>query len=449
MKRAVRGVFVTVSAVLLGLSLVGWAASEHYLSGLSKVDVFGGLGGGPGWSGQPINVLLVGSDDRTGLSEKQRNRLRTGHEDYGRHTDTMMLLHLGEDLDNVSIVSIPRDSLVTIPAHTSPEGEPLPERQGKINSAFATGGPKTTVAAVQQATGVTVDHYVEVNFQGFLNMVDAVEGVPVCLPEPLYDERSGLDLPAGQQTIKGKQALAYVRARYIDNDFGRAQRQQKFVAAMVQKVTGSGTLLNPLALNSFVDAATSSVTTDERLGRDDVAALAARVADVELGKIQFTTVPVSDGSHIYNGESTVLWDDTAAKELFASLIADEPLPKPEKAKVVEVSPGDISATVSGSTAEQAANGLSDLQGAGIQATASGAPATGSTQTVVKYDPVWAQSLATVQAMLPDALYQEVPGMGGVFAIDVGSEYSGVDAVRSASTSVERTVRAANDDICVG
>jgi LCP family protein required for cell wall assembly len=449
MNRVLRGFFVSVSAVLLGLSLVGWAASEHYLSGLSKVDVFGGLGGGPGWSGQPINVLLVGSDDRTGLTEKQRNRLRTGHEDYGRHTDTMMLLHLGEDLDNVSIVSIPRDSLVAIPRHNGPEGQPIPERQGKINSAFATGGPKTTVATVQQATGITIDHYVEINFKGFLKMVDAVEGVPVCLAEPLYDERSGLDLPTGNQTIQGKQALAYVRARYIDNDFGRAERQQKFVAAMVQKVTGSGTLLNPLALNAFVDAATSSVTTDERLGRDDLAALAARVADVELGTIQFTTVPVSDGSHIHEGESTVLWDVEASRALFAALAADEPLPKPAKATLVEVAPGDISATVSGSTADQAANGLADLEGAGLQATASGLPPTGSTQTIVRYDPVWEQSLATVQAMLPSAQYQEVPGMGGVFAIDIGTDYTGLDPVRSASTSVENKVRSANEDICSG
>jgi LCP family protein required for cell wall assembly len=138
----------------------------------------------------------------------------------------MMLVHIGGDLGTVSVVSIPRDSLVTIPAHTGPDGVAISEHQGKINSAFATGGPAVTVQTVELATGLTVDHYVEVNFAGFLSMVDAVGGVDVCLETALQDELSGLDLPAGRQTISGPQALAYVRARYIDNDFGRSERQQ-------------------------------------------------------------------------------------------------------------------------------------------------------------------------------------------------------------------------------
>ena len=274
MSRIGRAAVAVFSALLLTVSVTGWAASERYLSGLSTVDVFGGLGGSSVWTGGPTNILVVGSDDRSGLSGRERRRLSAGYDDFGRHTDTMLLVHLGSDLGDVSVISIPRDSLVTIPAHTGPEGQAVPEHQGKINSAFSSGGPAVTVQTVEQATGLTIDHYVEIDFAGFLRMVDAVGGVEVCLPTPLQDTLSGLDLPAGRQTIDGPQALAYVRARYIDNDFGRSARQQKFMAAMLQKVFSAGTLLNPVALNGLVDAGVSSVTTDERLTRDAIAALA-------------------------------------------------------------------------------------------------------------------------------------------------------------------------------
>lgn len=443
--RLTRGILVSLAASLLFLSVTGWAASERYLAGLSQVEVFGGLGGGAGWSGKPMNILVVGSDDRSGLSRKQRSHLRTGHEDYGRRTDTLILVHLGSDLANVSVTSLPRDSLVTIPAHTGIEGQPVAETKDKINSAFASGGPATTVATVEKATGVEIDHYVEVNFEGFLSMVKAVEGVPVCLTKPLYDERSGLDLPAGRQTIRGKQALAYVRARYIDNDFGRAKRQQKFIAAMAQKVTGSGVLLNPIALNSFVDAAVSSVTTDERLGRDDIAALAARVSGIQLDKIQFTTVPISDGSYFYNGESTVLWDTDAANGLFTAISQDQPIPKPPKATPVDKAPGQVSVQVSSSDPEQAARATKDFTGAGFQVLESGSSV--ATQTTVRFDPVWEQSLATVQAALPDAVYVEVPGHGDTFDVQVAADYSGLHPVRASRTSIESTVRSAKENIC--
>lgn len=441
-----RTLVAVVSALVLMVSVTGWAASERYLSGLATVNVFNGIGGSPVWTGGPTNILVVGSDDRSGLSGKDRRRLHTGYEDFGRHTDTMMLVHLGGDLGNVSIVSIPRDSLVTIPAHTGPEGEPVAEHQGKINSAFSSGGPAVTVATVEQATGLTVDHYVEVNFAGFLKMVDAVGGVDVCLETALQDELSGLNLPAGRQTISGPQALAYVRARYIDNDFGRSARQQKFMSAMIQKVFSAGTLLNPIALNGFIDAAVSSVTTDERLNRDTIAALGGRAGDVDLGKVVFTTVPVSDGDHMHEGESTVLWNSEAAAAMFDALAADQPLPSAPKATPVEVAPGDISVSVT-PAGPQGANAVADLEGAGYQVTQGPAPAAAPATTVVRFDPALPKSLATLQASLPGATFEPAPGIGDTFQITVGADYSGIAPVRSLTTGMDNTVRSAKDDIC--
>lgn len=440
-----RTLVAVASALVLMVSVTGWAASERYLSGLSQVNVFNGIGGSPVWTGGPTNILVVGSDDRSGLSAKERRRLNAGHEDFGRHTDTMMLVHIGGDLGTVSVVSIPRDSLVTIPAHTGPDGAPIDEHQGKINSAFATGGPAVTVQTVEQATGLPVDHYVEINFAGFLAMVDAVGGVDVCLETPLQDELSGLDLPAGRQTISGPQALAYVRARYIDNDFGRSDRQQKFMSAMIQKVFSAGTLLNPVALNGFIDAAVASVTTDERLNRDTIAALGGRAGDVDLGKVVFTTVPVSDGNHLHDGESTVLWNTEPATALFTALAADQPLPTPPKATAVEVPPGDIAVSV-GSAGPNGATAVADLTDAGYQVTTtslSNAPAT----TTVRYDPALPKSLATLQAALPGATFEEAPGIGATFQVTIGADYTGIEPVRSLATGMDNTVRSAKDDIC--
>ena len=441
-----RTALAALSGIILVLSLTGWAASERYLSALNTVNVFGGLAGSSAWGGDPVNVLVVGSDNRDSLTRKQRRETGISRADFGRHTDTLLLAHIGGGLGRVTVVSIPRDSLVDIPAHTSPEGERITAHRGKINSAFATGGPATTVQTVQDATGLTIDHYVEVDFGGFLNMVDAVDGVEVCLESPLYDERSGLDLPAGTQTIQGPQALAYVRARYIDNDFGRSQRQQKFLSAMAQKVSGSEVLLNPIALNSFLDAVASSLTTDERLTRDDMAALAARGADLDLGKIQFTTVPVSDGDHLYEGESTVLWDPVSAPAMFQALREDQPLPKAPKVATVEVAPDEVSVNVVGSGPE-ADRAAADLTEAGYRVTRENGTSPAPSTTQVSYDPAWPNSTKTLQTSLPGAAFAEAPGQGETFRLEVGSDYAGLTPVRAAATSVEQQVRSAKDSLC--
>lgn len=444
-KRIGRIALAGSSALILILSMTAWGASEKYMSALNTVNVFGGLAGSSAWSGEPMNVLIVGSDERDTLTRAQRRKTGIERGDAGRHTDTILLAHIGGDLGKVTVVSLPRDSLVDIPAHTGPDGKEIKAYRGKINSAFGTGGAATTVQAVQNATGLTIDHYVEIDFGGFLKTVNAVGGVDICLENPLYDERARLDLPAGEQTIRGPDALAFVRARYIDNDFGRTQRQQTFLSALAQKVSSSEVLLNPIAMNSLMDAVASSITTDERLNRDDMAAIAARAAELDLGNITFTTVPVSDGDHFFDGESTVLWDPEAAPALFDALREDQPIPKPAKAKPVEVPPGDIKVAVIGDGA-QAEQAVADLTEAGYQVSQqSGSQPVGETR--VEYDPAWPKSLETIKASLPEVEVQKSPGSGEVFRIYPGADYSGLQPVRAAATSVESTVRKASDSLC--
>ncbi len=444
-KRIGRIALAGFSALILVLSITAWAASEKYMSALNTVNVFGGLAGTSAWSGEPMNVLIVGSDERGDLSRAQRRKTGIGQADFGRHTDTILLAHIGGDLGKVTVVSLPRDSLVDVPGHTGPDGEEIKPYRGKINSAFGTGGAATTVKTVQDATGLTIDHYVEIDFGGFLKTVKAVGGVNVCLEEPLYDERSRLDLPAGKQKIGGSQALAFVRARYIDNDFGRTQRQQMFLSALAQKVSSSEVLLNPIAMNSLLDAVASSITTDERLNRENMAAIAARAAELDLDNIKFTTVPVSDGDHLYDGESTVLWDPEAAPALFEALREDQPIPTPSKATAVEVPPGDISIAVVGD-GPNAQAAVADLTEAGYQVTQqSGSQET--TQTRIEYDPEWPKSLETLKTSFPAAELDKSPGSGETFRIYPGDDYSGLQPVRAAATSVESTVRKASDSLC--
>ena len=408
-----------------------------------------------------MNVLVVGSDNRAGLTRSQEAALHVGSGDYGPpRTDTIMIMHVSKDDGGVTVVSLPRDSLVTIPAWTDSKGVTHDSHRNKLNSAFEVGGAPLTVKTVEQATGLRIDHYVEVNFSGFLNMVDAVDGVPVCLSHPVKDKDSGLDLPAGRSTVSGKQALAYVRARHIDSDFGRMARQQKFIASILQKATSAGVLLNPLRLNGFIDSAVQSVTTDNGLDRATIVDLATRLRGVDHGAISFMTVPISnDDYHAQIGstrQSTVLWNDAQAASLFAHLAADQPVVKPVKGAALTVQPADVRVRVYNGSGVK---GLGRKAFGGLAAagfTTVGSPANAPTSvgatTTVQYDPTRAEAMRTLKAALPDATFTAVNGLGRTFVVTVGSSYTGVTAVKvgaaaTSSVASPTRVRTAAQDIC--
>lgn len=207
------------------------------------------------------NILLIGSDDRTGANASYG---QVG----GQRSDTTILLHLSADGRRATAVSIPRDVMVTVPACELPDGTRTVPRLMQFNAAFETGGAACSIRTVEQLSGIRVDHHVIVDFTGFKRMVDAVDGVEVCVPQPIHDKDARLDLPAGRQTLRGEQALGYVRARESlgdGSDTQRMGRQQQFLAALVRKVQSQGVLLNPAKLWPVLDAATSSVRADAGL----------------------------------------------------------------------------------------------------------------------------------------------------------------------------------------
>lgn len=265
-----------------------------------------------------VNVLIVGSDERDGKNAKY------GHRISGQRTDTIMLAHISPKRDNAMVVSFPRDSLVQLPACRA-KGNLAGQRPhlGMINESYASGGIACTWKTIETLTGIRIDHFVTVDFTGFKDMVNAIGGVEVCVPEPIHDKKALLNLPAGRQTLKGEQALGYVRARYSlgdGSDIGRIQRQQMFIASMVKKVMSGQTLTDPARLFGFLDAATKSVTTDPKLTVSVMKDLADSAQGLTAGQIRFITVP---WRYSISNPGRVEWVQPQAKRLFQIVAADK------------------------------------------------------------------------------------------------------------------------------
>jgi LCP family protein required for cell wall assembly len=241
---------------------------------------------------KPLNILVLGSDTRAG--QKAVLGQTPGL------SDTTILLHLSADRKRAYGVSIPRDLMVSRPACRRKNGHGMAPAAdpAQWNAAFAIGGEACTISQFEHLTNIRVDHYVVVDFNGFKNMVDALGGVPICLPQPVNDPIGRIYLPAGSYEVTGNQALDYVRVRHsigtVDTgDIGRMKRQQAFLASMVNKAVSAGTLFNPPKLLRFLNAATQSLTTDPGLHKlSELYGLAREVRGIGLGKVQFLTVPI-------------------------------------------------------------------------------------------------------------------------------------------------------------
>lgn len=256
-----------------------------------------------------MNVLIVGSDSRAGLTEEQQAELTTGSVE-GNRTDTIMLLHI-PTLGTPTLVSIPRDSWVPIPG----------QGNDKINAAFAIGGPQLLITTVEQATGLQITDYVEVGFAGVAATTDALGGVTLCPTQDYDDEFSGLNVSAGCQTMDGATALAYVRMRYQDprGDLGRIERQQEYIAAVAKKSMSPLTWLLPWRAFPTAHEAGQALTTGRNTRVLDLTRIGVAMGMISLGWGTATTVPTVEGSLEVDGQSALQWDSPAASALFSGL----------------------------------------------------------------------------------------------------------------------------------
>jgi len=304
--------------------------------------------------GSPVNILVLGSDSRAGVNAE------IGGEAAGMRSDTAMVMHISADRTRISVVSIPRDSLVDIPSCTMTNGKKTRATHGMFNSAFATGwdnggdmasAAACTINTVQKNTGVTINHFVVVDFEGFQKMVQSIGGVPMCIQSKVSDKDSGLFLNAGNQVLDGPTALAFARARHNvgdGSDINRIGNQQQLVAAMVREVLSRDVLTNPGKLVSFLSAATSSVTTDSQMSITDMTGLAYNLRNIDRGNITFMTIPwaaaKSDPNRVeWTSAATQVWADMANDVPPANYIPPTPTTPPTAAATTPPPPASASA----------------------------------------------------------------------------------------------------------
>jgi LCP family protein required for cell wall assembly len=283
----------------------------------------------------PLNVLVMGSDSREGADNDLDAEGATDE-----RSDITILIHVSADRKDAYGVSLPRDAIVDRP-DCEVNGETVPgERDTMFNTAFSVGGSQCTIQTVEALTGIYIDHFVTVDFNGFKDMVDAVGGVEVCIPKDVDDDKHDIHFDAGTQELSGQDALNYVRERYflsVTGDIGRMKRQQAFIASMANKVVSAGTLSRPDQVYSFLSAVTESIAVDEKLDSiPDLVDLATQFQDTGLSRIRFVTVPFAEyepdpNRLVWTEEAEDLWErirnDKRLGQDFSedSLSADDPV----------------------------------------------------------------------------------------------------------------------------
>ncbi|WP_249933284.1 LCP family protein [Blastococcus sp. CCUG 61487] len=433
---ALRLVSTVVAAAVLAGSGWGWYLGRVADASLNRTDALPAEGNeGIGDDGASMNLLLVGNDSRASASEAELAQLNTTTNE-GINTDTMILVHVPSDGSQASFVSFPRDSWVEIPGYGT----------DKLNAAYAYGhqfeagddatdaqrqaaGAQLLIQTISGLSGLKIDHYAEVDLLGFFKLSEVVGGVEVDLCAPAKDADSGIDLPAGPQTISGEQALAFVRQRngLPRGDLDRIVRQQTFIGAMIRKLLSDDVLLDLGKQRRLVEAAAESLTVDESLKLLD---LAAQMQSVTADDIQFQTVP-NLGPDREEGRSIVrLADEDVLHDFFADLSDDtggDTAPAPEAPATVD--PGEVEVAVFNGSgvpglAAEAAAGLED-QGFPVSSTGN-ADSADYTRTEIRHAPGDEALAATLAAAVPGATTSQDDDVAtGTVQLVLGSDFTAV------------------------
>lgn len=326
-RRRRRGLKITALAAAGLVLLAGAGAGYLYVrlnGNIKSVDINAALGTDrPAALGNgSMDILVLGSDSRSGANAEY------GRDSGTARSDTAMIVHLNKGHTSASVVSIPRDTLVTRPSCAKPAGGTEPAAtKVMFNTAYEVGGPACAVKTVEKLTGIRMDHYIEVDFTGFKNLVNALGGVPITTTKAIHDKQSHLNLAAGTHTLTGEQALGLVRTRHgvgDGSDLGRIELQQAFMKALVDRISGIGLLTSPTKLFSVADTATKAITTDSGLGSvSKLMGLAESVRNLKSSHVHMVTLPVryavSDPNRVepLDKQSAMVW---------AALKADRPVP---------------------------------------------------------------------------------------------------------------------------
>ncbi|MGY5885432.1 LCP family protein [Modestobacter lacusdianchii] len=467
MTRTVAGL---LSVVVLTGSGWGWYLGQVADASVNRTDAIPTSGNEETVdTGEAMNLLLVGNDSRASASEEELAQLNT-EANAGTNTDTMILVHVPADGSAASFVSFPRDSYVEIPGYG----------MDKLNAAYAYGsqeapdgasddavqaaGAQLLIQTLSSLTGLRIDHYAEVDLLGFFKLSEVVGGVEVNLCAAVQDDYSGVDLPAGVQTISGEQALAFVRQRHglLRGDFDRIIRQQTFIAGMIRKILSDNVLLDLGKQRELVQAASEALTVDQSL---DLFSLASQMQTVTPGSIEFQTVPYIGTDTDDQGRSIITLEDEDTLHSFFAQLSAEPAAAEAEAEAeasteapasaaATVAPSDVTVQVyNGSgTSGLAGSAATALEGAGFVVAGTGnADSQEYTVTEIRYA-AGDEALANVLlAQVPGATLKAVDdATSGTVQLVLGSDFNGIGQavtapVAAPTTAGEDQFTAANTD----
>ncbi|QRN80212.1 MAG: LCP family protein [Nocardiopsis sp. BM-2018] len=389
-----------------------------------------------------MNLLIIGSDVRSGENADYGDA-------EGERPDTMLIASINVDNGAATLVNLPRDLMVDLPDCEAVEGyEGMSAQHGMINSAMNFGGVGCQWKVVEQVTGVHLDHFVVMDFAGFKDMVDAIGGVEMCIPEPIDDVKAHLKLDAGLQTLDGEDSLGFVRSRYAQgdgSDLSRIDRQQEFMGAMLREVLSSDVMTSPITITNFLGAVTDSITTDDDLTVDTMADIAISMREVDLDRVQFVTVP--NGVHPDN-ENRIILSEPAASELFGAINNGVDLTGGEgddgtgqEPEDVAVDPADVSVEVLNNTG---IDGLAlEIQAVlvdeGYTVTGTGnAELRVPEATTVYHGPGGEAAAELLAGELSNAVTEEVEGLEQTLELVAGADWNGFDTGSSSESELSIT-----------
>jgi len=431
---------VSILAILATLtitfvSLSAYAAYRSVYDSIHHVTVTPGeLGKRPPKLNGSENILIIGSDSRNGTHG------RFGRGIQGSRSDTSMILHISPTHTGATVISFPRDTMVPIfSCDRDNNGHPGQQAQPgvleQLNSTFSYGGPACLWRTLEQVTSIHIDHFVEVDFEGFKSIVNDVGGVPVCLPFPIKDPASKLNLPAGKSMVHGDQALAFVRERHIGygSDLQRINRQQVFLASLAQKIKQSSSLSDPTKLYGLVHDIASSLTTDSGLTLTDMYAVANSLKGLSTSALQFIMAPVVP--YPPNPNDLVEFSQPSADALFRAIARDNHILKTARraahAKaqpLPTVKPGQVQLQVLNGTnvAGLAATTASQLTARGFRVAGTGNATVASSTTIEYASASQMPQVNTLEKEIPGATAKQVASLkGSTLSLVLGSGFKGV------------------------
>jgi LCP family protein required for cell wall assembly len=439
------GIAIVAMVGVVGTSLVAYAQYRSVLGSINRENVTAAMLGHRPPLTAGLNILVIGSDSRAGLGHK------FGAGVLGARSDTSMLLHIAPGHTRADIISFPRDSMVPVLAcsndglgHTGQTAQP--GQLERLNATFSAGGAPCLWKTLEQTTGIRIQHFVEVNFAGFQSIVNDVGGVPVCLPFAINNAQSRLHLSAGKHVVSGAQALAFVRLREDigeGSDTQRIQRQQYFLAAVMQKLKTTGLLGQPSRIFAVVRDVAKSLTTDSGLDLNTMLRIATSMKSLSSSAVQFITVPVVP----YPGDpaAELSWAQPQSDRLFRAVEADHELPtaakgkKTKTAKVPTVSPAKVNVEVlngSGVTGI-AGSTASALTAKGFKVTGTGPALNYSfTSNVIEYaSAAQLPAVNTLKALFSSvAVKQDAALSPDSLTLILGSNFTGLSSASSSGTS---------------